>query len=1270
VSRGHAVSRGHGPASKTGKAGKTTHAAVGSHGSIAARDQRSEIRSILRGTSELAENGMATSEWLGPPQLDTAAPLSGSSRMGVAGPLRVTEPSDPDEVEADRFADAALEAIDRLRALGAMELSPAVGGSLDASASRASFDASGDSQAVVSSALGARVGLPGVSHGASGGTAPVHSPSPGSSSGGPSPAGSRTASPEALAAHESRDGDEGELQDHETQSDRGFDALPGIGAGDPLDPRLRRVLEPILGISLGLVRIHRGGQAGVWTRHFDARAFAYGRDVFFASGGYDPASRSGLHLLLHELAHVVQFARGAMGATADRDRPAPVVARGPLRGAAVHQSLEQMLIERHKSRNLIREAVLPGGNRDAHQQLDKIGFPDLYWSSAGNKVPWVRGRFRDDDSGHLDYVPMSLRGLRRAHPTSAGGRSQHEPTVDAQQNFSGDFPDEYKVAEIKPIGFKARIADLPASVSSKAGEGFAQSNNYIAGFDNFVAQARKDGKTAKSPRGGSLTTENDFLPPAVDYRNFKKDGPNRSPSKPNMVFGSRRYWVYPLKRLPVLYYFDLPHPYAASDYTRQLDDVFRQLEGLTRTLGKRQAIKKVGFRRATGRRRARVARKTNWKALHGAWERRRKTWDDTKAKPFLRTGSAKAIEQKASIDRKLQLPRGDDPAAAQRARKFKQVERFSGRTGKILGQIRYALGPLFEKITPFFDWLKKKLKRLVGGLRRRPKLSVSWAQTVFNAVFAALGTVANEAVAQLFGKFQSCIIGMVNGFLDQFKKDLTEDLAKPFEEAKKSFFEWLGTDPQSFGQLMKDVEASLKKYTLIIEGVLDAKRLVNEIRVYEFVIRGIVQAASCVSPPALGCLWGVVAQLGLPAIVGLALRTDLFQEKVVRPLVRDLVRDIFDEPFSRIIKASVDAIGLGKWAKDVPSCNITPIDMKRMIDGAVPSSGMKITDPAFLKEREKWQQLHRKELEQAARNQVIKQGGTPATPEELEKLLDQVKDLVPEAGTVQDALDRATRPDGKIDFDKFARWARGQQAAPPKRRAGGWSTDSRATPDARAVEQRLRAHALAKIESSRLVELVEDSRDADGRVNVDHLARKIEMHLQRRQIKRDVEARLPSSPGVPMQREHGFTDQRGGAAAQAQMLELIDSLAKANLGEESAARALQSAYRSDGTLNPVAARSSVDRVSSAGRPPASTAKPGKVPPGGATRRPGRRTKPFICVPPLCIRTQIDQPWTDFSVGPVRGRVGPQEFPGGAGEGGGSVLPGIRLEIGPSKKQRE
>ncbi len=84
--------------------------------------------------------------------------------------------------------------------------------------------------------------------------------------------------------------------------------------GRPLDAATRTFAERRLGHDLGAVRIHADGPAAASAAALDAQAFTVGDDVSFAAGRYAPATSEGRGLLVHELVHVVQNARGGPAA--------------------------------------------------------------------------------------------------------------------------------------------------------------------------------------------------------------------------------------------------------------------------------------------------------------------------------------------------------------------------------------------------------------------------------------------------------------------------------------------------------------------------------------------------------------------------------------------------------------------------------------------------------------------------------------------------------------------------------------------------------------------------------------------------------------------------------------------------------------------------------------------------------------------------------------------------------------------------------------------
>ncbi len=100
-------------------------------------------------------------------------------------------------------------------------------------------------------------------------------------------------------------------------------------------------MEPRFGQDFSQVRVHSDSRAAESATAVNALAYTVGSDVVFGPGQYTPETPPGRHLLAHELTHVVQQARGALGTDAESkaQRFADLVSRGhPVNQEAVGNS--------------------------------------------------------------------------------------------------------------------------------------------------------------------------------------------------------------------------------------------------------------------------------------------------------------------------------------------------------------------------------------------------------------------------------------------------------------------------------------------------------------------------------------------------------------------------------------------------------------------------------------------------------------------------------------------------------------------------------------------------------------------------------------------------------------------------------------------------------------------------------------------------------------------------------------------------------------------
>src|SRR5262249_36828701 len=92
--------------------------------------------------------------------------------------------------------------------------------------------------------------------------------------------------------------------------------------GQPLDATTRAFVEPRFGRDFSDVRIHSNDVAEQSAHEVDAHAFTVGKDFVFASGRFAPRTPESMHLLSHELAHVIQQS-GDATTTLQRQPAAP-----------------------------------------------------------------------------------------------------------------------------------------------------------------------------------------------------------------------------------------------------------------------------------------------------------------------------------------------------------------------------------------------------------------------------------------------------------------------------------------------------------------------------------------------------------------------------------------------------------------------------------------------------------------------------------------------------------------------------------------------------------------------------------------------------------------------------------------------------------------------------------------------------------------------------------------------------------------------------------
>ncbi|MGW1748634.1 eCIS core domain-containing protein [Streptomyces sp. NPDC002092] len=141
------------------------------------------------------------------------------------------------------------------------------------------------------------------------------------------------------------------------------------GAGQPLDPGLRRELEEQLGHDLSRVRLHTGRDAGQLTELLGADAVAVGQDILFREGAFRPGTDEGRRLLTHELQHTVQNPHGLGALRAGRELGAVSLPQQAIEREA--EATAQALVQEESAPQVEEGQATPGWLRYATVDADR-----------------------------------------------------------------------------------------------------------------------------------------------------------------------------------------------------------------------------------------------------------------------------------------------------------------------------------------------------------------------------------------------------------------------------------------------------------------------------------------------------------------------------------------------------------------------------------------------------------------------------------------------------------------------------------------------------------------------------------------------------------------------------------------------------------------------------------------------------------------------------------------------------------------------------------
>ncbi|ELR72095.1 hypothetical protein C900_01837 [Fulvivirga imtechensis AK7] len=710
------------------------------------------------------------------------------------------------------------------------------------------------------------------------------------------------------------------------------------GMGQAMSASVRSDLETKMGADFSDVKVHTDSKAVQMNEELGAQAFTHGTDIYFNSGNYSPDSSQGKHLLAHELTHVIQ----QTGKIQTRSTP-------EIQKFDAHEKIEEKL--RGKNSEMITEAPIPGGDT-LGKGFGKLGYADLY-KSTGSVITGIYGaKYReeeDETTGQktkkfayknisdtkLLHTPQGTFSNNPQLVKSPVSVFQHEdgstkhfvkttevPSSTKNTLITGGFPKDFFVGDIKK-------GDDSLTAAKR------QLKNYREGFQDFSQHAGSHFGIA-AMNEGQLYKDVE-IPEGLDYSKFATqnalEGDGILLDKAGKY--TRRYWLYPYREEGLYLYIWLPHPWrshvpkfqqAGKDVMDELDKVNKGLKVSQKKPGKsidtkRKKVQKKDEAKVKQKNKQKSIQKkdTDWAAHKKSYMQARKTWKNEHGDKYLKRKDIDTIvEDKIEFDKKVGIPLTAHGDFGKVAKQFKQIEFWAGEKGWAFAELRFLLGDKFDTLAKKFEEIKERTRktRTKANSLSGSGISVGWKKKVIKLLMKGFKIGFQAFIAETYAVFAGCIGGVIQKFEESFT-DMEE------VEALMKELEGLKTQVETLlTEITAKYDAQMQAFEAILDQMEDVKFYAEILSTAETLIRAGVQVVSCLSPPALGCLWGLVAQVGIEVGLNLVVGTEWFENKFMRPLVKELVDKFLKDDILSFMNKLFAEVGLADYIKDVDACKV------------------------------------------------------------------------------------------------------------------------------------------------------------------------------------------------------------------------------------------------------------------------------------------------------------------------------------------------------------
>jgi len=774
------------------------------------------------------------------------------------------------------------------------------------------------------------------------------------------------------------------------------------GRGSYLTQPMQHFFEQRMGYGFGEVRLHDDNNAHALNQSLGSLAFTSGRDIFFGAGQFKPGTASGNHLIAHELTHVVQQKGGAPPA---KSRPAHVQRRvntdarpayyssyGPLSGAGVHKKVEDELLKKNAS--LVVEAPIPGANRKNNHEHNRVGWADLYKSGQSAKVTGIAGTepVLADLKKHVKSFSLSSKSRK-----GGKGRPAQGPRIPGWKN---DFARNINIGEIKPASLY------------RLGGGIVQVSSYAKGYKGFVDTVDKlRNKPVNSP---SVTVLNSLvIPAAADFRKISTQ--DKTEGKGAIIVGDWRYWIWPISG-GLWVYLHLPRTYREADDKKWRKQKYKDIETLAKELKKRDT-RASGQLKARPGARPRIARPTiiiqtkqverpasYWKNRAEKWEGKRARWAGqvVKVKDFKKKKSlASGIALRAKWEEKLGIKSASATGKHGRIRQIAAIRFWAGPRGKFIGKLRFKFGRAFDRLNQIYENLKEKFRAKRSALKGTTAGGLGFggpAGKILKLVLKAAKRGLKLFLQYLAQLFATCLNGSISKVLEDFTGALQATFAEQLAAAELAFCTARKELIERFESVVGDIDGLVKAISAAQTWGSIIANAITAVRVG-------AQAIACLSPPAFGCLWGLVAQLGIGAALDLVIGTQWFNDNVINPALEKVVSKFIEKPFYALINKGLSAVGVPKRYQCEARAPKTGAGSGGPAGSFMAKGGIS-SRAGLLHKRAGWEHKHNKELIKGLQGKFKDKSGKPAKARDLKALIKAFENMSPKE--IKAILDKLT----------------------------------------------------------------------------------------------------------------------------------------------------------------------------------------------------------------------------------------------------------------------